>query len=97
LRTLKALYPAYAERVGLVAVGSQVWESDASASRFAEGGGYPWPTVLADPQVVRDYAITAQSSAVGIDAEGVVLLRDGYGTSGEEAWRALLERLAAGS
>jgi hypothetical protein len=95
LRTLKAIYPAYAERVAMVAVGSDVWESADAARRFADGGGYPWPTVLADPQVVRAYAITAQSSAVGIDAAGVVTYRKGYGTRGDEAWTAVLEALAA--
>ena len=46
--------------------------------------------------VVDAYRVASQSSAVGIDASGVIRLRKGYGLQGANEWREWFETLAGG-
>ena len=58
---------------------------------FKESNGYTWAMIPADGGVLEAYRITRQSSAVILDANGVILSRSGYGSS--KNWRNLFNSL----
>ena len=57
----------------------------AATHRDREGLGYRMSVARTD--IVRTFSITAQSSKVGIDKNGVVQVRSIYGRQGEDWWQ----------
>jgi hypothetical protein len=45
--------------------------------------------------VALEYQVLAQSTSFGIDPEGAIILKKGYGTQGPEDWRQWFEQLAS--
>ena len=78
----------------LIGVGIDPGESESRISGWAERNSFFWPLapVRADP--VRDYRISQQSAAVGIDASGEIVLRKNGGLQGEDKWRDWLNTLS---
>ena len=45
--------------------------------------------------MLRDMKVLVQSTKIAIDAQGVIVYRDGYGRGGEDVWRQVFKDLAA--
>ncbi len=70
------------------------WNEDASTlGDYASGQGLEWVFGEGPSSLARDYRVFQQSSKVGIGADGVIVLSEGYGRGGSSYWRGVLDRL----
>ena len=61
---------------------------------YANNRGLSFPLALYDRSVVRDaFRVTSQSSAVGIDANGAIQLRKGFGGMNTSQWQEWVDTL----
>ena len=93
MRTLKDVYPDYADRVEFIGVGTDPGESAADVRRFSNAQGYPWDMAPWEPSIGADYRILSQSSKVAINGNGVITYRSGYGSLSSRDWRNIFEDL----
>ena len=77
----------------LIGVGIDPGESESRISGWAERNSFFWPLAPVSADPVRDYRISQQSAAVGIDALGEIVLRKNGGLQGEDKWRDWLDTL----
>ena len=54
---------------------------------YRDREGLSYRIAAARPDIVSTYRITAQSSKVGVDKNGVVQVRSIYGRQGEDWWQ----------
>ncbi len=78
----------------LIGVDVDPGESLERISSWAEGNGFFWQLAPVSAQPLKDYRISQQSAAVGIDAAGEIVLRKNGGLQGEDKWRDWLNTLA---
>ena len=78
----------------LIGVDVDPGESVDRISSWAEGNGFFWQLAPVSAQPLKDYRISQQSAAVGIDASGEIVLRKNGGLQGEDKWRDWLSTLA---
>ena len=71
----------------LIGVDVDPGESVERISSWAEGNGFFWQLAPVSAQPLKDYRISQQSAAVGIDAAGEIVLRKNGGLQGEDKWR----------
>ncbi len=96
MRSLRDLWPQYADSVAFYAVNTNPTEGIESLVEFAEEEGYPWPIAQPDAGVIPNLRIAIQSSKIAMDGDGTIVYREGMGRGDVEEWRELFERLAAG-
>ena len=60
-----------------------------------ERNGYPWMMAPTDLKMTKSYGVRVQSTKFGIDRDGVIVYKRGYGTASEADWTKVLEQLAA--
>ena len=77
----------------LIGVDVDPGESLERISSWAEGNGFFWQLAPVSAQPLKDYRISQQSAAVGIDASGEIVLRKNGGLQGEDKWRDWLTTL----
>ena len=80
--------------MALIGVDVDPGESLDRISSWAEGNGFFWQLAPVSAQPLKDYRISQQSAAVGIDASGEIVLRKNGGLQGEDRWRDWLNTLA---
>lgn len=97
MRRLSGIYADYSDRVAIVAVDTDPTESAEHIRSYAETRRFEWPMATLHRDVVIDYGVRTQSTKVGIDASGVVVLREGYGTQSAEEWVRWMDVLAGGA
>ena len=95
MRTLKSVYPDYADRVELIGVGTDPSEGATTVRGFAAREGYTWDMAPFESSIVVDYRILSQSSKVAINGDGVITYRSGYGSLSPRDWRNIFEDLLA--
>ncbi len=78
----------------LIGVDVDPGESVDRISSWAEGNGFFWPLAPVSADPLKDYRVSQQSAAVGIDASGEIVLRKNGGLQGEDRWRDWLSTLA---
>ena len=78
----------------LIGVDVDPGESLERISSWAEGNGFFWQLAPVSAQPLKDYRISQQSAAVGIDASGEIVLRKNGGLQGEDKWRDWLTTLS---
>ena len=78
----------------LIGVDVDPGESVDRISSWAEGNGFFWPLAPVSADPLKDYRVSQQSAAVGIDASGEIVLRKNGGLQGEDRWRDWLNTLA---
>ena len=78
----------------LIGVDVDPGESVDRISSWAEGNGFFWPLAPVSADPLKDYRVSQQSAAVGIDASGEIVLRKNGGLQGEDRWREWLTTLA---
>ena len=55
---------------------------------------YPWPAAVGNPQIIEAYRVISTAIKFGIDGNGLVQYRRGYGVVPEQGWRDLLQQLS---
>ena len=78
----------------LIGVDVDPGESVDRISSWAESNGFFWPLAPVSADPLKDYRVSQQSAAVGIDASGEIVLRKNGGLQGEDRWRDWLTTLA---
>jgi peroxiredoxin len=94
---LREVHDAYAERgVRMYSVSWDRTDDDGSLEAWKERYAQPWPHGI-DPsfEIQRTFGITAQSSAVVLDARGNLVQKWGYGQLDGEGLRAALDAALA--
>ena len=71
----------------VIAIGTDPNESEGDVRSYRDREGLTYRIALARTDIVRTYSITAQSSKVGVDKNGVVQVRSLYGRQGGDWWQ----------
>jgi hypothetical protein len=50
--------------------------------------------VPTDLEMIKEYGVRVQATKFGIDRDGIIVYKRGYGTGSEADWTRVLERLA---
>jgi hypothetical protein len=91
---LQALYPNYEDDVLLLGIDTDAFEKADYLARWAESRGFYWPLTTLDRDVLVAYNVRTQSTKIGIDRNGVIVLREGYGTNSAGTWVEWLDMLS---
>ena len=68
--------------------------NDSELQRYASNRGLGFPLTTYERSIVVDgFRITSQSSAIGIDTDGIIQLRKGYGGWNRSQWQAGVDSL----
>ena len=70
----------------VIAIGTDPSESADKVRSYRDAEGLSYRIAVASTDIVRTYNITSQSSKVGIDRNGVIQVRSGFGTKNEGWW-----------
>jgi thiol-disulfide isomerase/thioredoxin len=92
-RTLKDVYPRYADRVNFVAVGIDPGEGPEALRAYQEGNGYPWTVALGDREVLERFNVISTSVKYAIDRQGTIAFQRGYGVEDAGSWERVFEGL----
>ena len=90
---MKDVYPEFAGKVDLYAIGQSPFESIEvlEADRVKEG--YPWPVAHIEkdvlPDVMKKLRVLRQSTKIVLDHQGIVTYRAGYAGGGASEWRKI--------
>ncbi|MCZ6615126.1 MAG: hypothetical protein O7F09_01690 [Chloroflexi bacterium] len=76
-------------------IGIDPFESLEEIETFRESHGYPWPMTNAESDFFRDYNILVRATKVGVDTNGVIIWREGYGTTSSNEWHQVFQDLAS--
>ena len=83
----------------VIAIGTDPSETADTVRSYRDNQGITYRMAAARTDIVRAYNITTQSSKVGVDRNGIVQVRSGPGTRGDDWWQnafnTLLEQPAA--
>ena len=71
----------------VIAIGTDPNESEGDVSSYRDREGLTYRIAVARTDIVSTYRITAQSSKVGVDKNGVVQVRSIYGRQGADWWQ----------
>ena len=76
----------------MVAVGFGSTQSIEALELFRQNnGGTNWQMATAPSTMAVDFRVFTQSTKLIMDADGVVLYRAGYGSTGADSWRQVLD------
>ena len=78
----------------IVGISYDALSTQSELTRYSNNRGLSFPIAAYERSIVADgYRITAQSSAVGIDANGIIQLRKGYGLQNRNEWQGWVNTL----
>ena len=92
---MKEIYPEFADDFTFYAVGTDPSERLDKLEAYREQEGHPWLVAAATGTMLKDLKVLVQSTKIGLDSQGVIIYRDGYGQGDEETWRQVFQELAA--
>jgi len=94
LRSLKDVYPQFADSVDFYAVNYDLSESLGDAVNYGQRQG--WTFLVAQPnrEMLRDFDLTYHSTKVAFGKDGVIVYRDGFGMGNIGDWTQVLEDLS---
>ena len=78
----------------ILAISTDPFDDDAGIRRYRDQNGYPWMMAPTDLEMIKEYGVRVQATKFGIDADGVIVYKRGYGTASEADWIKVLEQLA---
>ena len=93
-RLLKALHPPYADTVEFLAISTDPFDDGEAIRRYRDGNEYPWMMAPTDLEMIKEYGVRVQATKFGIDGDGIIVYKRGYGTGSEADWVQVLEQLA---
>ena len=88
------VYPDYAGRVALYAVGSDPTEDLALLERFRLKEEQTWPVAKPVGSMLQDLEVLQRSTKIAFDASGVIIYRARFGQGNPEEWRQVFQELA---
>ncbi len=91
------VYPDYAGRVALYAVGSDPTEDLARLERFRLAQEQTWTVAKPVGSMLQDLKVLQRSTKIAFDASGVITYRARFGQGDAEEWRQVFQELAASS
>jgi hypothetical protein len=81
--------------VNFLAIGIDPTEGPDVLRTYHAQQGYLWPAAIGNRQIIEAYNVISTSIKFGMDRNGVVRYRRGYGVGSDQSWRDLLQMLAA--
>ena len=93
MRTLNELTPDYEDQVEIVIVSIDLTEPEERITSFLEDNSYVWEPAIANRDILADYRVVSRSTKIGVDRDGVIAYRGGYGRISREAWQTVLSDL----
>jgi len=90
---LQTIYPAYADRLGFVAVGVDPAEGADLLRKTAASRGYSWPIAKGSPEMLKTFGVLTTSTKFAVDRSGIITYQAGYGVGDATTWRKVFEGL----
>lgn len=90
------MYPTYADRVALIAVGVDQSESAPTLQRYQQSNGLPWAVARGNPAMLMQYGVLSTMYKFGVDRQGKVAYHGPHQVENAKTWREIFERLASG-
>ena len=97
MRSLKGIWPEYADAVDFYAINVDPSDSLEDLENFGKNQGYPWPMADSDSEVLFKLHVTNQSTKVAFGADGIIVYREKMGGGGPDVWRGIFEELSSGA
>ena len=94
MRSLKEVYPEFAESVNFYAITVDPFDDAESLERFRENEGYPWPLARTESDLLFKLHVTQQSTKVAFGSDGIIIYREKMGGGDAETWRKILQQLS---
>ena len=91
------VYPDYAGRVALYAVGSDPTEDLELLERFRLAEGQTWPVAKPVGSMLQDLEVLQRSTKIAFDASGLIIYRAPFGQGNPKEWRRVFQELAESS
>ena len=79
--------------MAVLALGTDPSEGLEKVRSYRDSQGYTFLMAVTDSDTIRSYKVTSQSTKIGIDRNGVVQVRSGFGTRGKGWWQDLFTQL----
>ena len=93
MRTLKDIAPSYQGKLRLVLIAIDPSEPPRDLKSWQESNGYPGTLVLANEKLLDAYKVLIRSTKIGIDHNGAIVFRAGYGEVPKGSWEATVQFL----
>ena len=94
MRSLKDIYPEYADGLDFYAVNIDPTDDMARLEEFGQNQEYPWPIANSDKDTLSSLDVTYQSTKIAIDEEGVIIYRERMGGGDPDTWREVFKKLS---
>ena len=94
MRSLKDVWPEYADHVDFYAVNIDPSDSFDKLEDFKRDQGYPWPLTHSDRDTLLRLNVIRQSTKVVFDSDGIIVYRERMGGGDIEEWRELFRDLS---
>ena len=91
MRGLTEAYPPFKDQVDLYAVAFD--ESLSELMTYQGDSGHAGTVARAADNMIRNFRVTQQSTKVAIDANGVIIYRDGFGGGNVAEWTEVFQEL----
>ena len=96
MRSLKNLWPEFAEDVDFYAVNIDPTDDFDRLEEFKAEEGYPWPLTHSDRKAMDALDVIRQSSKLAYDSDGIIVYREKMAGGDADVWRELFEDLSSG-
>ena len=94
---MEEVYPGYAGRVALYAVGSDPTEDLELLERFRIAEGQTWLVAKPVGNMLRDLEVLHRSTKIAFDANGVITYRARFGQGDPQEWGRVFQELVESS
>ena len=94
MRSLKDVYPEFADNLDFYAVNIDPTDDLARLEEFGQNQEYPWPMANSDKDTLSSLDVTYQSTKIAIDENGVIIYRERMGGGDPDTWREVFEKLS---
>ncbi len=91
------VYPEYAGRVALYAVGSDPTEDLPRLEKFRLAAEQTWLVAKPVGTMLQDLEVLQRSTKIAFDASGVIIYRARFGRGDPEEWRQVFQELVESS
>lgn len=81
----------------LIGVGFGSSQDIEELTSYQDANDIPWLMAEGPDSMVRDFNVTSQSTKLGIQPDGLITFRKGYGRADPGTWRERLGELAGGA
>lgn len=95
MRSLRELYPEFADRLDFYAVNVDPTARLDDLEEFGKKQEYPWPIAHSDRDILVNLHVTQRSTKIAFGADGVIIYREGMGRGDLDKWREVFEQLSS--